>query len=197
MRAYLICIISILINFSVFSQRTYEAGLEISAASGSNLGGSIGGAAKWAFVDAEELAFGPILRMQYFWSNNVEMGFSGSRTFFGGGAFLHYRLLEWFYLGSEVEINQAINTFNNPSRRWSPAIFVGGGIHKQLAPWISLNAGMLYDVADALRDPITSNPSAFSLGYFLQRNNPATPNQGGGGYFPIIARVTFFFPLDF
>ena len=174
-----------------------EAGLEITAASGSNLGGSIGGALKFAFVDDEEIAFGPILRMQYFWSNNIEMGFSGNRTFYGGGAFLHYRFLDWFYLGSEVEMNQAINTFNNPSRRWSPAVFIGGGIHKQLSPKISLNAGMLYDVADALRDPITSNPSAFSLGYFLQRNNPATPNQGGGGYFPIIARVTFFFPLYF
>jgi len=189
------CFMFVFAPVVLFSQYDKEIGVEITAASGSNLGGSVGGAIKLALVEEETIAFGPLVRFKHIWSNNIQTGFSGNRSFWGAGGYFHYRFLEWFYASAEMELNQTVNTFNNPGSNWSLAFFIGGGIHKEFKG-VSLNAGLLFDVIDATRDPITQNQSPFAFDYFIERQNPNNPNQqGGGGYLPIIPRITFFFPI--
>ncbi|WP_107038644.1 hypothetical protein [Brumimicrobium mesophilum] len=170
-----------------------EIGLEIQAANFSNVGGSFGGALKWAFVEEDALAFGPSFRYQYIFSQDKYLGTSGSSSIFGGGGFLHYRFLDWFFIGSEVEMLKNPYNFIQPDKRWTLTAYLGGGISKDLG-FVRLNLGILYDVADALRDPLISNPSPLSNGYFLKIRNPNNPNIGD--YVPMIYRVAFFFPLN-
>lgn len=175
--------------------KDYEIGIEIGNVSFSNMGGSLDLAAKFAIVDAEEMAYGPIFRYKFIRSVNEFQGFEGSASFIGLGGFFHYRMMEWFYLGAEVEFNQ--NPFRNiePSKRWNLAGLIGGGIHRELVDDVlSLNAGILFDAVDALRDPLTTNASNFSQYYFLRRNNPQNPQQQGT-YVPMIYRITFHFHL--
>lgn len=174
----------------------HEIGVEITGAQGSNLGGIIGGVLKYALVDDlgddNLLAFGPSVRYQYYWSNNINTGVQGSGSMFGFGGFFHYRLFEWFYLGAEAEVIQ--NPFN-PFSNWTPVGFLGGGIHHDF-DFVQLNAGLMYDVIDGLRPPLSTVSSPLSNNYFIRTQNP-TNQQQAGGYLPIIARVTFFFPLGF
>jgi hypothetical protein len=192
----LICsiIVSICISFSAISQsKNYELGAEIQAASFSNLGGSIGGGLKFAIVEDETVAFGPSIRYQYFWSNNTFTGLSANASTFGGGGFLHYRFMNWFYAGSEIELLR--NPFNNiqSDKNWTVTAFLGGGVSREWE-WVRFNFGVLFDVVDALKDPLASNPSPLRNDYFIRRQNPNL-TQGQGAYLPIIYRITFFFPL--
>jgi hypothetical protein len=183
------------INSSLFGQyKSYEVGLEITAANGSNLGGTIGGSLKFAIVEEEELAFGPSFRYQYMWSNNNFTGINANATLWGGGAFLHYRFMEWFFVGSEVEMLKNPFPVINPQKRWSLTALVGGGIHRDY-DWIKLNLGILYDVADAIRDPLTSNPSPLRTSYFIKRQNPNPGTGPSAAYLPIIYRIAVFFPI--
>ena len=192
----LICsiIVSICISFSAISQsKNYELGAEIQAASFSNLGGSIGGGLKFAIVEDETVAFGPSIRYQYFWSNNTFTGLSANASTFGGGGFLHYRFMNWFYAGSEIELLR--NPFNNiqSDKNWTVTAFLGGGVSREWE-WVRFNFGVLFDVVDSLKDPLASNPSPLRNDYFIRRQNPNL-TQGQGAYLPIIYRITFFFPL--
>lgn len=172
----------------------HEIGVEITGAQGSNLGGIVGGVLKYALVDDlgndNFLAFGPTLRYQYYWSNNTFTGVDNNGSMFGFGGFLHYRLFEWFYLGTEVEIIQNPFSLN---ANWTPVGFLGGGIHHDF-DFVQLNAGLMYDVIDALRDPLSTVSSPLRNNYFIRTQDP-TNQQQSGGYLPIIARVTFFFPI--
>jgi hypothetical protein len=186
---------SILITSFVFSQRNdYEIGLEITAANGSNLGGTIGGSLKFAIVQDEAIAFGPSIRYQYMWSNNSFTGINQNASLFGGGGFLHYRLLEWFYVGSEIELLRQPFPVIDPNKKWSLTAFIGGGVHRDF-DWVKLNLGLLYDVADAIRNPLTNNPSPLRNNYFLRRENPNPGSGPSSAYLPIIYRLTFFFPI--
>lgn len=177
-----------------FSQSYHsEIGVEIQAANFSNKGGTIGGAIKWAFVEEEALAFGPSFRYQYLYSQNTYIGTSNSSFVLGGGGFLHYRFLEWFFLGTEVEILKNPYRYVQPEKNWKLTAFVGGGISKDFGP-VRLNVGILYDVVDAVTDPLTTNPSPLSGDYFLQVKNPSNPSVGK--YIPLIYRIAFFFPLN-
>ncbi|RYM34906.1 hypothetical protein ERX46_05890 [Brumimicrobium glaciale] len=170
-----------------------ELGVEVQAASFSNMGGTIGGALKWAFVEEESLAYGPSFRFQYLFSQNTYLGTSSSAFVFGGGGFLHYRFLEWFFLGTEVEVLKNPYRYVNPQKNWKLTAFLGGGISKDF-DFVRLNVGILYDVADAISDPLTSNPSPLSGDYFFRVSDPNNPNLGK--YMPIIYRIAFFFPLN-
>lgn len=170
-----------------------EIGVEIQAASFSNQGGTFGGALKFAFVEEDAIAFGPSLRYQYIFYNNTYLGTQGSSFTMGGGGFFHYRFLEWFFLGTEVELLRNPHTTFKPEKKWALTAFLGGGISKSFGP-VRLNVGILYDVADAIRDPYTSNPSPLSRDYFLRVSNPNNPNAGK--YIPLIYRIAFFFPLN-
>ncbi|MEX1192273.1 MAG: hypothetical protein WED10_11975 [Brumimicrobium sp.] len=181
------------VQFSMSQMYDKEIGVEITGAQGSNLGGVVGGVLKFSLVsetmNENYLAFGPAVRYQYFWSNNVETGVKGNGSMLGFGGFLHFRFLEWFYVGTELEYVQ--NPFT-PSVNWSFVGFLGGGIHKDFG-FVHLNAGLMYDVIDAIRPPTSIVSSPLSNNYFIRRNNPNTGEPGG--YLPIIPRVSFFFPL--
>lgn len=191
---YFFSVIFLMVHQGVFSQKNYEIGAEIQAASFSNLGGSIGGSAKFAIVEDETVAFGPSVRYQYFWSNNTFTGLSANASTFGGGGFLHYRFMDWFYLGSEIEVLRNPFVTIQPDKKWTLTAFFGGGISREWE-WVRFNFGILFDAVDALKDPLSTNPSPLRRDYFIKRQNPTT-EPGQGAYLPIIYRVTFFFPLD-
>ncbi|MDG0973559.1 MAG: hypothetical protein P8O07_05315 [Crocinitomicaceae bacterium] len=191
---YSIALVAMLLSIPLFGQKEYEIGVEITAASGSNLGGSVGGSLKFAIVEEETLAYGPSLRYQYLWSNNTFTGLNANASLFGGGGFLHYRFLEWFFVGSEIEVLSNPFPVINPDKRWSLTAFFGGGVHHNF-DWVKLNVGLLYDIADALRDPLINNPSPLRTSYFIQRKNPQPGSGPNGAYLPIIYRIAFFFPI--
>lgn len=193
---YLIAFFSLFLitSSTLFSQKEYEIGVEITAASGSNLGGSVGGSLKFAIVEDESLAYGPSIRYQYLWSNNNFTGINANASLFGGGGFLHYRLLDWFFIGTEIEMLTNPFPVINPDKKWSLTAFFGGGVHRDF-DWVKLNVGLLFDAADALRDPLTSNPSPLRTSYFIQRKNPNPGSDPNGAYLPIIYRIAFFFPI--
>ena len=183
---------------ALFAQRKhYEAGLEIGNINFSNFGGSVHFALKAAIVEDDEFAYGPIARLRYFRVLNLETQMGGEGSYFGFGGFFHYRFMDWFYLGTEIELNQ--NPFRQiqPDKRWHLAGFVGGGIQKDLIDdGLNLNFGVMFDLFDAIRiqtpaDQASKNPSNFHQFYFRQ-NAPG----GGGIARPIIYRITFFLPIN-
>ncbi|MCO5268198.1 MAG: hypothetical protein M9897_04800 [Brumimicrobium sp.] len=181
--------------FSLFlhaQDNHHEIGVDIQAASISNRGGAFGGAVKYAYVLSEDIAFGPSFRFQYLWSKDLYYGTQGKSFTWGGGAFFHYRFLQWLYVGAEVEVLKNPFTWVRPDKRWSLTAFVGGGFSHDFGP-IRLNFGLLYDIADAVRDPYTSNPSPLSREYFIKVVDPKKPNFGK--YVPLIYRLTFFIPI--
>lgn len=181
-------------QFSFGQMYGKEIGVEITGARGSNLGGVVGGVLKFSFVSEmvgeNYLAFGPSVRYQYFWSNNSFTGIQANGSMLGFGGYLQYRFFDWFYVGAAAEYIQ--NPFNQFSK-WTPVGFIGGGIHKDF-DFVHLNAGLMYDVIDALRDPLDQVSSPLANNYFMRKQNP-TNAQEVGGYIPIIARITFYFPL--
>ncbi|MDX1653412.1 MAG: hypothetical protein R3277_13020 [Brumimicrobium sp.] len=170
----------------------YEIGVEVQAASFSNLGGTVGGSVKFAIVEEETVAFGPSLRYQYLWNKNTVTGVQGNASTFGAGGFLHYRFMDWFFLGTDIEVLQNPFNYVQPDKKWTLTAFLGGGISRDV-DFVRLNLGLFYDVVDGLKDPLTTNPSPLRRNYFIQRQSPSQPGQGA--YLPIIYRITFFFPL--
>lgn len=192
-----------LIHFFSFTQdRGYEIGVEVAAARATQFGGTFGGSLKFGVVDKTDessLIYGPSFRYQYFWNQNPIAGTAGSGSIWGGGGFVHFRFFEWFFLGADVEATKNPFLFVNPDKRWSLSSFIGGGLHHDFNI-VKLNLGIMYDVADAIRErlsisnPSTYNPSPFRPNYFIRRQDPNQPGVGGG-YLPIIYRITFFFDL--
>lgn len=181
------------ISIAQYSNNHSEIGVEIQAASFSNKGGTVGGALKYAYVLDDAIAFGPSFRYQYNWSKNTYLGTEGSSYTIGGGGFFHFRFLEWFFLGTEIEVLRNPFRYQHPEKKWKLTTFVGGGIAKDFGP-VVLNVGILYDIVDGVRDPYTTNPSPLSRGYFIKVTNPEKPNYGK--YIPLIYRIAFFFPLN-
>lgn len=175
-----------------------EIGVEIQAVSASSHGGTVGGALKYAFVQDSALAFGPTFRLQYNWSKNLYYGTEGEQFTWGGGGFLHYRFLEWFYVGTDVEILKNPFRSQNPDKKWAFTAFVGGGIAKRWKFFV-LSAGIMYDLVDGLNGTYDKNgnphnPSPMSNSYFLKIKNPKKPNYGK--YIPLIYRITLFFSIN-
>lgn len=183
------------ISFLGFSQVSthHEIGVEVQAASISTRGGTIGGALKFAIVQEKELAFGPSLRFQYIWSHDLYYGTENKSFTYGGGAFLHYRFLEWFFVGTEIEILKNPFTYHFPDKQWALTAFLGGGISKDFGK-VRLNVGLLYDIADGLRSTYNSNPSPLNREYFLRINDSQNPNMGR--YIPLIYRFALFIPIN-
>ncbi|WP_133122191.1 hypothetical protein [Brumimicrobium salinarum] len=194
MNRFIFCLLFVF-SYTFSSAQSYhsELGVEIQAASFSAQGGTFGGALKFAFVEEETIAFGPSLRYQYMFSNNTYLGTSGKSFTLGGGGFFHYRFLDWFYLGTELEVLKNPFNYMVPDKKWTLTAFIGGGISRDFG-FVRLNAGILYDVVDGLNNPNLSNPSPLSRDYFLKISDPTNPNMGK--YVPLIYRITFFFPLN-
>ena len=181
------------------AQLNYEIGAEITAASFSTFGGTAGGGLKFSVTTQEGLAFGPSFRYQYFWSKNNFTGQGGSGSIYGGGVFLHYRFMDWFFVGTEIEMLK--NPFGGSNltvkrEKWTPTMFVGLGMSKEFLinefP-LRLNLGILYDVYDGVRNDLHSQPSPLRNDYFFKIVDPVDPTKAR--YLPIIYRIAVFFPL--
>lgn len=175
------------------NQHHSEIGVEIQAASGSTHGGTIGGALRYAYVIDDQIVFGPTFRAQYIWSNDLYHGTDGHSFTYGGGGFFHVRFVDWLYLGADIEYLKNPYRTMKPNKKWALTGLLGGGIAHDFGP-VVLSLGIMYDVVDALRNPLTSNASPLSGGYFLKIKNPKNPNQGR--YIPLLYRITLFIPLD-
>mgnify|MGYP002619815942 CR=1 FL=1 len=180
-------------------QLNYEVGAEVTAASFSTFGGTAGGGLKFAITTEEGLAFGPSFRYQHFWSKNNFTGVANSGSIYGGGVFIHYRMLEWFFVGAEIEILKnpfGASNFNAKRENWTPTMFVGLGMSKEFPinnyP-VRFNLGIFYDVYDGVRDDLNTQPSPLRNNYFLRVADPVNPNLAR--YLPFIYRIAFFFPL--
>ncbi len=191
--AILFCLV--FIYASLFSQKDYELGIEFDDIGFSQNVGRIGLAIKFSILEDESMAFGPSIRFNRRWFQNHEAQTGGGVSYFGGGGFFHYRTLDWFFLGAELEYLKNPLAFNtvlkDNNRKWGLTGLIGGGISRE-TPLCILNLGVFYDVVDALRNPLIDNPSPLSESFTLRTTDP----QGGPGkLLPIIYRVTFFFPL--
>lgn len=161
--------------------RKYEVAFD-GFISASNIGGAFGVGLKYVIVQNENYAFGPSVRLQRMWSNNVNGNFGFN--IYGGGAFFHYRLNNLMFIGAEFEyLKSPISYYYLTSpTTWVPTCFVGGGYsHEFTNIRIRLNAGVYYDIINNLNSP-------FRTSYVLKKEN--------GTLMPVIYRVGFFFPLN-
>jgi hypothetical protein len=199
---YIAILLSLLFSHQItrtHAQLNHELGVEITAASFSTFGGTVGGGLKYGIALDNGLVFGPSFRYQYFWSKNNFTGVGGSGSIYGGGVFLHYRFMEWFFAGTEIEMLRnpfgASNLTVKPER-WTPTIFLGLGMSKEFPinnyP-IRLNLGIFYDLYDGLRDDLNSQPSPLRNNYFFKVQDPNNPNFAR--YLPFIYRIAVFIPL--
>lgn len=201
MKKYLVFLF-VLSFFSSQGQDKFDIGVEIAAARGSNFGGTFGGSLKFGFINQEEedrsLVYGPSFRYQYWWNNNPVLGTGGQGAIWGGGGFLHFRFFEWLFVGTDVEVLKNPIISSNPDKRWALTSFIGGGLHHDF-DFVKLNLGIMYDVADGIRErlrtnnPMQYNTSPFRQSYFIPRQDPNT--GANAGYIPIIYRITFFFGI--
>ena len=187
MRNILFLCITSFFSFSYHSQLSYdgsEVGLEI-VASGSNLGGSVGGDLKYTVVLNENFALGPSFRLQRTWSNSSGQKFGFS--VYGGGVFAHYRLKNVVFGGLEFEmLHCPVNyVIANPSSAWLATLFLGGGFSRDFNHKIRVNAGVFYDVINAKNSPFRS-----SYNFNIKDVNGQIVK-----ILPMIYRISFFFPI--
>lgn len=161
-----------------------EIGFDLAMGFSKN-GGNIGIGPKFKFASYNpNIAWGPSVRFQHVWANNFLTGQSTSYSIYGGGAFLHYRIDNIVYLGTEVEfLHTPINYTFVDSPSWVPTAFIGGGLSKSW-DFFRINAGLFYDV-------INHDNSPFRSSYFLSK----TDGSGNKALLPLIYRFSFFFEL--
>lgn len=143
----------------------------------SNFSGSAGGSLKLAIIRDENWAFGPSIRYQRSWFNNL--GQRWGYNIYGPGFFLHYRFIGWMFLGGELEAHYTPfnNGFIQAKRSWVPTLLVGGGFSRQITDDVRINGGIMYDIIDHKNSP-------FAQGYFMKKEN--------GAFIPIVYRIAFF-----
>lgn len=194
---YRLCILLTLIAVSLHAQEdvenVYEEGEEETAKyvsthelgadlnfSASSFGGTGGLGLKLGFVQREKIILGPSIRYQQSWSNinGVKTGFA----VYGGGGFAHVRLVNYFFLGTEIELlsSPLQYTIITQTRKWIPVALVGGGFSRAFTQNFRLNAGIMYDLVNHVDSPLRN-------GYFMKKEN--------GIPIPVIYRIAFFFPL--
>lgn len=148
--------------------------------SASTFGGSGGLGLKLGFVNNDKFVFGPSIRYQHSWSNinGVKNGFS----VYGGGGFLHVRLADYFFVGTEIEFlsSPIQNGYITGVRSWVPVALVGGGFSYAFSENFRLNAGIMGDLINHVNSPLR-------MGYFMKNSN--------GKLLPIIYRIAFFIPI--
>lgn len=183
----------VLCSLFIFKQsiaQTNVQGTEIGfdgAFSASNLGGSFGIGVKFGFELNDHLILGPSVRLQRSWSKNV--GTSYGYSVYGGGVWAHFRLAEYFFLGTEIELlNSPLSyTVISSSKKWIPTALVGGGFSKEFNEKFRLNVGIYYDV-------INNPNSPFRPGYVMKKS--VGPNGQAGALIPVIYRIGLFIPLS-
>jgi outer membrane protein assembly factor BamA len=154
-----------------------EIGFDVNL-SASTLGGTGGLGLKIGFPLSEHLIAGPGLRYQSTWSKNQGINYSFSS--YGGGVFLHYRLLKYLFAGTEIELLSTPwqQGYLTGSRKWVPIALVGGGFSHELNSSIRLNAGIMYDLINNFDSPLRQ-------GYFVRNSNNVL--------LPFVYRIAFLF----
>lgn len=185
---HLIAIILLALGLNASAQTTYD-GQEIGAevyAGFSTLGGAFGFELKHASILNKNFAVGPSIRIQRTWSNNL--GQKTNINIWGPGVFAHARYRDMVFAGAEFQILRSpynfVNYTANP-KKWAPTLFLGGGFCFKLSKSVRLNAAIFYDVINASNSPFRSSYS------FKSKNQAGQVVR----IFPIIYRVTFFFPI--
>lgn len=156
--------------------------------------GTLGLGLKYGFVFNEDFIVGPSVRYQRYWTNNTLTGQASGFNIYGGGVFAHYRLIDYLFLGAELEFLRSpftnFGAASTTSSKWVGTCLVGGGFSHLFNDSWRLNAGIYYDILDV---PNPSNPS---------NNNPNSPLQpyqlrnANGTVIPILYRIALFFPLN-
>ncbi len=159
---------------------TQEIGVDVQFGA-SQFSGTAGAGLKYGYLIKENLIVGPSIRLQRSWYNLN--GVKGGYSIYGGGAFIHQRLYNYFFVGGEFELLSTPFNYQYPAngRTWAPTFLVGGGFSRSFTPNFRLNAGVMYDIINHPNSP-------FRVGYTLKKEN--------GQYLPIIYRLAFFFTLD-
>lgn len=180
-------VLILLINVSSTFSQTKIEGTELGIDGffgASTYGGSFGIGVKYGFKLNENFIFGPSIRYQRYWSNNVYAGTKFGFNSYGVGGFAHGRFGNMLFAGAELEFMRSpINNYGaiTGNNVVSPSFFVGGGFSREFNESIRINAGLFYDV-------INNPNSPFRQGYFMKRAN--------GSFIPLIYRICFFFPLS-
>lgn len=158
---------------------THEIGVDLNF-SASTFGGTGGLGLKLGFIQQEKFILGPSIRYQHAWSSfgGVKTGFS----IYGGGGFVHVRLANYFFVGTEIEVlsSPIKNGYLTTQRSWVPVALIGGGFSRAFGPNFRLNAGIMYDIINSPNSPLRQ-------GYFMHKTN--------GVLIPVVYRIAFFFPL--
>lgn len=148
--------------------------------------GSFGLGLKYGIRNESNIIYGPSIRYQRDWTNNSTTGFKSGINIFGGGAFIHARFFDYFFVGSEFEMltspypntGNVLLTKNN----WIPTLLLGGGISMNLSESVRINVGLMYDIIDRPASPLRTQ-------YFI-RTKTIPPDL-----LPIIYRFAFFFDI--
>ncbi len=157
-----------------------EIGID-AAFSASTFSGMFGVGLKYGFEIKKNLVVGPSVRFQRTWSKPVYTGSAYAFNVYGGGGFLHYRMLNYFFIGTEIELLSS--PFNvvvpSQSRTWVVTALTGGGFSHEFENF-RLNAGVYYDIANSPNSP-------FRYGYFIKND--------AGVIQPIMYRLAVFLPI--
>lgn len=157
-----------------------ELGIDVIFSAGT-FGGVAGGGVKYGFVFKENLIAGPSVRFQHTWSKAVNSNSSYAFNVYGGGGFLHYRIMNYFFIGTEIEaLSSPFNVVvPQQARTWVITALCGGGFSHDFGGF-RLNAGIMYDI-------INSPNSPYRYGYFVKNS--------AGVVQPIVYRLAIFLPI--
>lgn len=186
---------AVVLSSSGLSQSSVMTGSEIGvdlAFSASSFGGNAGLGLKYGINLGEYVITGPSVRYEQIWWKNYTGGNaaeSGSRSVYGGGAFIHGRFFNALFVGAEFELLRSPydkNGFFGATKTWAPTLFLGGGFSMEFNEKIRFNAGIMYDVINVANSP-------FRRSYSVQKK---TSDGAVAGYLPIIYRIAIFFPIS-
>ena len=188
----LIILATLLSVYSVRAQDKYFEGFEIGfdgSLNASNFGGVFEIGPKFGFVRHENLVFGPTIRYQRVWSQNVNSTQSFSFNNVGGGFFIHGRYNNVIFGGIEAELLRNRNFIIVESavfKKFIPTVFICAGFSREFKEMIRINAGIYYDVINSLNSPFRDK-------YMVKIKDATT--GAVVNYVPIIYRISFFFPI--
>lgn len=172
----LICITFASLSFT--QQGSKEIGVDLNFWSGTN-GGSVNVAPRFGYEVIDNLVVGPSIRLISHWSSLY--GVKYSTTTFGFGGYAHYRFLDWFYAGADVELyfpNYNYKIGATKMKSVAPAMILNAGLSRKIGDSFRINAGINYDVINDVNSPL--RPS-----YIAKTNK--------GVRIPLFYRVAFIF----
>lgn len=149
--------------------------------SASTFGGIAGIGVKYGFVVKKNLIVGPSVRYQRNWTKAVANSTSFSANIYGGGGFLHYRFLNYFFIGTDIEALSSPYNYIAPQngRVWALTALTGGGFSRDFGD-MRLNAGIMYDIVNSVNSP-------YRYGYFIRNQQ--------GILQPVMYRIALFFEI--